>query len=290
MSFTAQLSFSKHLESVIVKAQSKIGMVYSKFKNLQLKLPLLLKIFECYILPSFTYGISVWFERTSLNTITKANALFSKYLKRYLGVPAFANNSITYFICQTEPLEVKMKKIFEKATINIDTQIKDIVPNTLSQGKTLKDHIKSVHEQETPFKCNQCDYISSQKKDLKEHIKSVHGQEKHIKCNQCDYTTSQKKELKEHINSVHELEKHIKCNQCDDTASHKTNLENHTKSFHEQKQLSIKCSSCWFLYNVSKIPTYFWRSKIFKEMPQSMKQRRDLCKDIMDKTHYKSCK
>ena len=39
MSFTTQLSFSKHLESVIVKAQSKIGMVYSKFKNLQLKLP-----------------------------------------------------------------------------------------------------------------------------------------------------------------------------------------------------------------------------------------------------------
>ena len=89
---------------------------------------------------------------------------------------------------------------------------------------------------------------------------------------------------------MHELEKHIKCNQCDDTASHKTNLENHTKSFHEQKQLSIKCSSCWFLYNVSKIPTYFWRSKIFKEMPQSMKQRRDLCKDIMDMTHYKICK
>ena len=75
MIFTTQLSFSKHPESVIVKAQSKLGMVYSKFKKLQIKLSLLLRIFECYVLPSFTYGISVWFERASLSTITKANAL-----------------------------------------------------------------------------------------------------------------------------------------------------------------------------------------------------------------------
>ena len=215
MIFTTQLSFSKRLESVIVKAQSKIGMVYSKFKDLQIKLSLLLKIFECYILPSFTYGISVWFERASLYTITKANALFSKYLKKYLGMPAFANNSITYFICQTQPLEVKMKKIFEKATINTEAQIKGIVPNTLSQSKNLKDHIKSVHEQEKPIKCNQCDYTTSQKKDLKEYIKSVYEQEKHIPCNQCDYTTSQKKDLKEQIKLAHEQEKPIKYNQCD---------------------------------------------------------------------------
>ena len=75
--------------------------------------------------------------------------------------------------------------------------------------------------------------------------------------NVIDYTTSQKKDLKEHVKSVYGQEKPIKCNQCDDTESQETNLEEHIKSVHEQKQLSIKCSSCWFLYNLSKIPTYF---------------------------------
>ena len=56
-----------------------------------------------------------------------------------------------------------------------------------------------------------------------------------------------------------------------------------------EKENSFQCKSCWFLYNVSKIPTYFWNSKIFNELPHVMKHRRDLCREITDLTHYKLC-
>ena len=71
------------------------------------------KIFNIYILPLYEYGISVWTSRVTLTTRVEMNAVFTKYLKRYLQIPPFTNNEITHFLCGTVPLS---KTLFENPT------------------------------------------------------------------------------------------------------------------------------------------------------------------------------
>ena len=73
------------------------------------------------------------------------------------------------------------------------------------ENNNLKQHKKSVHEGNKPFKCEVCDFSSSRKIDMKRHVNAVHEGKKPFKCEICDYRCSRKNRLKQHIACKHVL-------------------------------------------------------------------------------------
>ena len=75
-------------------------------------------------------------------------------------------------------------------TLNIHEGIKgSICENKAGLKSDLKIHMKSVHEQNKPSKCNICDYETVCKSELESHIESDHERIKQVKYNICDYET-----------------------------------------------------------------------------------------------------
>ena len=194
--FTCQLSFSKHIEMVNLKARSKIGIIFSKIKTLNLTMPMFLKIFSCYILPSFTYGVSIWYDKTSTASIEAINSIYTKYLKRILSLPQNTTNSIVHHISETIPLSLTLKNIHEKSKLQIHTDLKTIVVSS-----------RTTYNQEVEKICN-----------------------------------------------------------------------------------NIVETSKWYIQNIPKIPSYFWMSRTFTRLPKEAKQRKNLCKEILDIDHFELCK
>jgi len=102
--FTTQLSFSKHLNTVTTKANSRCGILMARLPLKELPLELVLRVFDCYVLPIFRYGLPLWIGSCSEATRRAANSTFTKFIKSYLGIPYHSNNAITHFITQTSPL------------------------------------------------------------------------------------------------------------------------------------------------------------------------------------------
>jgi len=113
--FTPQLKFSKHLQNVTAKAASKSGVLFAKLKPLDISLDIAIDLFNCYILPIYTYGLGLWIGKCSENTINASNAVFTKFLKRYLGIPYRSNNAITHFITETKPLLTTLQNLSQKS-------------------------------------------------------------------------------------------------------------------------------------------------------------------------------
>ena len=103
------------------------------------------------------------------------NAVFTKYLKRYLGLPFITNNSIVYQLTETHPLELKLEGIL-----------------------SIKQHFEEVHPKSNTIKCNACEDTSFQNCNLKEHINIVQQKEKEIPCSSCDYATDEIENLIKH--------------------------------------------------------------------------------------------
>ena len=76
-----------------------------------LPLHLVLRVYDCYILPLFKYGLSLWVTSCSSSSKESANSSFTKYLKTYLGLPYHANNAITHFLTNTCPLLSTLENI-----------------------------------------------------------------------------------------------------------------------------------------------------------------------------------
>ena len=150
MILTTQLSFTKHLAMINVKAKTKVAMIFNKLKSLDLTKDLYVRIFDCDVLPSCTYGLEIWNKRVSLCTTLTMNTIFTKYLKRYLGLPFIANNSIIYQLTETHPLELKLEGILSS-----------------------KQHFKEVHSKSDITKCSTCEYTSFENCNLKKHINIV---------------------------------------------------------------------------------------------------------------------
>ena len=106
--FSPQLSFTKHLKNSINKADSRCGYLFGKLQLKNLPLPLVLQVFDCYILPLFLYGLPLWINNCNKSSLSALDAVFTKFLKRYLGVPKFVNNSLVHFLCNTRPLSHRL--------------------------------------------------------------------------------------------------------------------------------------------------------------------------------------
>ena len=107
--FSVQLSFSHHAKVVNSKARSKCGLLYSSLPMSNLPLPLILQLFEVFVLPTLSYGLSMWLPNCSASSLQAVDATYTKYLKRYLQVPVHSNNNIVYFLTSTTPLSLKLK-------------------------------------------------------------------------------------------------------------------------------------------------------------------------------------
>ena len=103
--FTTRLSAHKHVEHIISKCNTRIGFLFAKVPIKKLPLDVVLQIFNIYILPITSYCVSTWLPMLKSATARmKVNSMFTKFLKRYLGVPYGTRNAITHFLTGTIPL------------------------------------------------------------------------------------------------------------------------------------------------------------------------------------------
>ena len=113
--FTTRIKFSTHAISLSKRANAKIGVLFSKLKLHSLPIHLVLEVFQVYILPMFSYGLFIWFPHISPTAKNMVNAVFSKYLKRYLRIPSHANNDLTYFLTNSKPLNHTLNGLLQKS-------------------------------------------------------------------------------------------------------------------------------------------------------------------------------
>ena len=116
---TTRLSSTKHVTHILSKCKAKIGYLFPTLNLKELPLNVVIDVFNTYVLPIITYGLSVWLPGTSQSSLTKLNALYSKFLKRYLGIPYSANNAIVYFLCNACPLSHILERLHLKAALKV---------------------------------------------------------------------------------------------------------------------------------------------------------------------------
>ena len=109
--FSSQLSFTSHLESLNSKAASKCGYLLSNLKSFNISTQVILDLFACYVLPTYRYGLALWLRKCSGSSIAAMNAVFTKYLKRYMSLPYHANNAILYHLTSTQPLDRTLESL-----------------------------------------------------------------------------------------------------------------------------------------------------------------------------------
>jgi hypothetical protein len=102
--FSVQLSFSSHCKSLLSKANARIGYLFKRIPLTRLPLSIVLQVFDVYILPIFLYGSHLWLSSVSRLVLLSVDSLFTKFLKRYLGLPSFIHNSIIHHLTNTSPL------------------------------------------------------------------------------------------------------------------------------------------------------------------------------------------
>ena len=99
-------------------------------------------MFQIYILPLYEYGQAIWTSRVPKTTRDQMNAVFTKYLKRYLQIPPFTNNEITHFLCGTVPLT---KTLFENPTKSLQS-INLSIPIPGHQLKLIREQVSKEED------------------------------------------------------------------------------------------------------------------------------------------------
>ena len=85
-----------------------------------------------------------------------------------------------------------------------------ICETSFNVKSNLNSHIRSVHDEKKPFKCNICDSSFARKDNLKTHIQSVH-EKNTFQCNICGSNFTLRHRLNKHIQAVHDGKKQFKC-------------------------------------------------------------------------------
>jgi len=146
--FTSQLSFTKHLEILNSKAASKCGFLLSKLKPCNIPINIVLDLFNCYVLPTYRYGLALWLGKCFANSVAAMNSVFTKYLKMYLRLPFHANNSICHYITETQPLNETLQSLLPASFSSLKfPEILNGIKLTMNDNKyptSLYDPIPSV--------------------------------------------------------------------------------------------------------------------------------------------------
>ena len=120
ISLTSQMSFSSHIQSIVMRANSRIGLLYSKLDLQNMPIDVVKRVFSCYILPIFQYALVIWISgKFSSSSEQLVNGLFTKFWKRYLNIPLSTSNALTYYLAETMPLIAILRKLIKQATGSI---------------------------------------------------------------------------------------------------------------------------------------------------------------------------
>ncbi|KAL7041678.1 hypothetical protein ACKWTF_000850 [Chironomus riparius] len=122
----------------------------------------------------------------------------------------------------------------------------DQCPSAFTTGTELKIHIKNVHCDDRPFKCDHkgCDSAFKQKENLKEHMLR-HTQKKNFVCLVCDKAFYNNSSLKAH-QIIHTGNPHIPCHACGKLFFSKQALKLH--HLHHHQAPTLKCEQCDKMY------------------------------------------
>ena len=82
--FTSQLKYYEHVDRIVIKAKSKIGMIFAKTPVKEVGLDLALQLFDCYVKPIFEYCAIVWTSDFRKSYDQKINESLLLFLKKYL--------------------------------------------------------------------------------------------------------------------------------------------------------------------------------------------------------------
>ena len=117
--FTTRLCSTPHVNHIVSKCQAKIGFLFAKLHMTEIPLDVFLNIFKVYILSIVTHGLPTWFPNATISSKNKLNSLFTKYLKRYLGIPYCSKNAIVHYITKTQPLSQTLEELVDGAALKI---------------------------------------------------------------------------------------------------------------------------------------------------------------------------
>ena len=119
------------------------------------------------------------------------------------------------------------------------------------QKTNLIRHMKTVHTNNKPFQCKECDATFSRSDGLTDHMQihikhmKTHSEEsdkKQHQCEQCGDFFAQKGNLTRHIKTAHINNKPFQCKECDATFSRNDSLTSHTQ-IHIMKK-KYQCLQC----------------------------------------------
>ena len=101
---TTRLSSSKHVHSLISKCNSVVAQLFFRLPLQDLPLEVALDVFKVYVLPIVEYALACWLPNLCQSVESALNAVLSKFLKRFLGVPYSTYTSLVHFVTNTYPL------------------------------------------------------------------------------------------------------------------------------------------------------------------------------------------
>jgi hypothetical protein len=116
---TTQLAAGEHVKHVISKCNQRIGFLFAKLPLKDIPLPVVLDIFRIYVIPILQYALPLWFPRATEEAKKRLNSVFTKFLKRWLGVPYGTYNGLVHYVTGTEPLCLSLGSRLSKAFLNI---------------------------------------------------------------------------------------------------------------------------------------------------------------------------
>jgi uncharacterized Zn-finger protein len=136
------------------------------------------------------------------------------------------------FVRKRDPLKQKTVKQFKCS----------LCSKRFAKKSHLNSHIRTVHSEERPYHCNECNKTFKRADCLHRHS-SVHTSIKLFTCKMCKKTFSRKDHLNRHTKSVHENSRPYVCEECNKSFSQASNLKAHTKTVHRNEH-NYQCPHC----------------------------------------------
>jgi hypothetical protein len=100
---TTQLASGEHVKHVISKCNQRIGFLFAKLPMKDIPISVALDIFRTYVAPIAQYALPLWFPRATTEAKKRLDSLYTKFLKRWLGVPYATYNGLVHYVTGTEP-------------------------------------------------------------------------------------------------------------------------------------------------------------------------------------------
>ena len=99
------------------------------------------------MLPIFRYGLPIYINGLTNNTEEKLNSVYTKFLKRYLGIPKHSNNAITYHLTDSQPLAHTLKQLAPHSTkaISVPEELSGYQFNFIRKLESTDDYI-NIHK------------------------------------------------------------------------------------------------------------------------------------------------